>query len=159
MHDIDVILCEDMTKPVVLVEVDDNGCWFLLVTGRAGTSARKKPMADGYVEMNVPGGRRSLRAHCVMYETFVGPIPPHAQLDHLCRVRACCNPDHVEPVTPRENTLRGQGIGAINAVKTHCVNGHEFTPENTYIRPDDGGRSCRKCGVIRANKYRKRTMT
>jgi hypothetical protein len=67
-------------------------------------------------------------------------------LDHLCRVRACVNPMHMEPVTARENTLRGESFSAIHAAKTHCVNGHPFTAENTYVPKDrPWQRCCRQC--------------
>lgn len=92
------------------------------------------------------GGRRgkSLLAHRVSYELFVGQIPDGLTLDHLCRVRHCVNPLHLEPVTGRENTLRGEGPAAVAARKTHCDSGHEFTPENTYIARN-GTRKCRTC--------------
>ena len=72
-------------------------------------------------------------------------ISSSKQVDHLCKNRKCVNPDHLEVISGKENTLRGMGPTAINARRTHCVNGHEFTPENTYIRPDDGARDCRTC--------------
>jgi hypothetical protein len=71
-------------------------------------------------------------------------IPVGTELDHLCRNRACVAPDHLEAVTHRENVLRGTSPSAICAAKTHCVNGHEFTAENTLRRPD-GSRKCRTC--------------
>ena len=84
-------------------------------------------------------------AHRVAYEITVGPIPDGMQLDHLCRVRACVNPGHLEPVSNRENALRGVGPTAVNAAKTSCVRGHGFTPENTRISPSSGKRTCRTC--------------
>lgn len=88
-------------------------------------------------------------AHRVAWTLTHGPIPDAADIDHVCRVIACCNPDpkHLEPVTHRENLRRGQGASAINAKKTHCPQGHEYTPENTIIRERDGytGRECRIC--------------
>lgn len=119
----------------------DSGCWEWL-----GVIA-----PNGYGMLGI--GRRSLGekrtayAHRLSYETFVGPIPAGHDLDHLCRNRCCCNPAHLEPVTRRENNLRGDGpaiLSALNGSKTHCKNGHAFTPENTRMRPT-GGRECKEC--------------
>lgn len=78
-----------------------------------------------------PSGCKHGLIHRISYEAFVGPIPEGLQIDHLCRVRSCCNPKHLEPVTPRENTLRV--VRANRPLHTHCVRGHAFTPENTRI--------------------------
>lgn len=88
--------------------------------------------------------RSQQAAHRWAYEHYRGPIPEGLQLDHLCRVRSCVNPDHLEAVTARVNTLRGKGRTARNAAKTHCVRGHEFTPENTRLC-EAGKRKCREC--------------
>lgn len=98
--------------------------------------------SNGYGTFKV--GVKMVGAHRVAYELLVGPIPDGFHIDHLCRVRACVNPAHLEPVTSRENTLRGVGFSAVNARKTHCPQGHQFTPENTYTQ-SDGRRRCRKC--------------
>lgn len=119
-----------------LVEVDANGCWLW-----QGTLTH-----DGY------GMYRGARAHRSLYEYFVGPIPDGLVIDHLCRVRSCVNPEHLEPATVRENTLRGEGRAAINAVKTHCVHGHEFTPENTMRQKR--GRLCRECHRLKLRRQR-----
>lgn len=93
------------------------------------------------------------RAHRRSYEWLVGPIPEGLVLDHLCRVRNCVRPDHLEPVTNRENILRGVSPTARNAVKTHCSQGHPYDSSNTYVRPG-GGRDCRACkrNIMRAQR-------
>lgn len=88
--------------------------------------------------------------HRASYEMFVGPIPEGLVIDHLCRNRACCRPDHLEPVTIGENIRRGE-----QATKTHCVHGHEFTPSNTYLRLT-GGRECRACRKRRMAEHKER---
>jgi len=100
-------------------------------------------MPAGYGLFGV-GRRRPEYAHRFSYELAFGPIPQGMVIDHLCRNTSCVNPDHLEVVTHRENSLRGNGSPALNARKTHCIHGHEFTPENTYRYPH-GGRKCRTC--------------
>src|SRR4051812_29221215 len=81
--------------------------------------------AGGYAYIKHEGVNR--RAHKVAYEYYIGKVPEGLHLDHLCRVRHCVNPLHLEPVTPRENVVvRGIGCSAANARKTHCDHGHEF---------------------------------
>ena len=100
------------------------------------------------------GKYRGKFAHRVSWEQSNGPIPEGLQIDHLCRTRCCVNPDHLEPVTQRENVLRGVGYAAQRAKATHCVNGHEFSPENTgRFR---GGRVCRACKRERMALYGRR---
>ena len=103
--------------------------------------------ADGYGKTAVASGRVQT-SHRFFYEQLVGPIPDGLQLDHLCRVRNCVNPAHLEPVTVRENTLRSEGFAARHARQTHCLRGHEFTESNTYMRRNAKGgisRTCRTC--------------
>jgi hypothetical protein len=97
--------------------------------------------------------RKSFYAHRWSYEYFVGPIPEGFELDHLCRTPACVRPDHLEAVTPQINQLRGFGISGLNARKTHCKNGHEFSENNVKQCPD--GRRYRTCMRERARGYRK----
>ena len=109
---------------------DETGCW-----NWVGNTS------DGYGALRID--RKMVKAHRFAYELLVGPIPDGLQLDHLCRNRACCNPGHLEPVTDVENILRGEGPPAVNARKTHCIHGHEFTEANTYVYPHF--RSCKAC--------------
>jgi hypothetical protein len=115
------------------VALDDDGCWIWL-----GPTVH-----NGYGRICV--NSKPSMAHRWAYEHFVGPIPQGLQIDHLCRVRACCNPDHLEPVTPLENTRRGQGNGS----KTHCNYGHPFDDSNTVWIKDGARKPCRACRECR----------
>lgn len=87
---------------------------------------------------------RNVRAHRWAYEALVGPIPKGLQLDHLCRVRHCVNPAHLEPVTSRQNSERGLPGGRTWRKNiTHCPSGHEYSPENTRVYY--GSRVCLAC--------------
>lgn len=130
------------------IKISPGGCWLW-----SGAIA-----PNGYGSLGI--GQRSLSAarkiyaHRLSYELHVGAIPEGLDLDHLCRVRHCVNPSHLEPVTRQENVRRGVGsnVGDYNGKKSHCVNGHAFDKVNTYLRPT-GGRSCRAC--LRARRIRK----
>ncbi len=78
-------------------------------------------------------GGRTTQAHRYAYEALVGPIPEGLTLDHLCRTRACVNPAHLDPVTNRENVLRGVGLSAQNARKDRCRNGHLFDEQQPLV--------------------------
>lgn len=89
-------------------------------------------------------GNRLVVAHRWAYEHLIGPIPEGLQLDHLCRVRRCVNPSHLEPVTRGENIRRGDHQGRR---KTHCPQGHIYDETNTRVYA--GKRSCRMCNNVR----------
>ena len=119
------------------VAVSEGGCWVWSGTldgagyGRIWTGSR------------VVGNRTSTLAHRASYLAFVGPIAEGMVLDHLCRNRACVNPDHLEPVTQQVNLLRGETLQAANRRKTHCPKGHAYDEANTlHYR---GKRYCRAC--------------
>jgi hypothetical protein len=93
---------------------------------------------DGYGQFWQDG--RMQRAHRLAFRDLLGAIPRRFVLDHLCRVRNCVNPDHLEIVTRGENIQRGG-----NAIKTQCPQGHPYASGNTYLRPLTGHRSCKQC--------------
>lgn len=125
--------CHPIQRFVNKITFSDSGCW--LWTG--GRTVR------GYGLFWLNGN--DVRAHRFAYEEMVGEIPEGMVLDHLCRVTTCVNPSHLEPVTNRENVLRGYGPTAENARRDACRMGHPFSPENTYSRPGLGDRQCRAC--------------
>lgn len=109
----------------------ESGCWLW-------TAAHS---AEGYGLFHLPRPRGMVRAYRFAWEnTGHGAIPPGMQIDHKCRVPACVNPDHLQVVTPRENTLLGIGPTAVNARLTHCRRGHALPAKNAR-----GRRRCREC--------------
>ena len=97
---------------------------------------------------------RPRHAHRVSYEMLIEPIPDGLEIDHICRVRACVNPEHLEPKTHLEN-MNAPGslvVGPLSfqGAKTHCPKGHEYTSDNCYIRV--GKRDCRACDRERKRK-------
>ena len=108
---------------------NDGGCWTW--TGATDGSGR-------YGSFSVNG--KLERAHRVAYRIAIGPVPEGLVLDHLCKVTLCVNPRHLEPVTQRENVMRGDSLQAANARKTHCPRGHAYD-----MTMPNGGRTCRAC--------------
>lgn len=138
------------------ITVNDSGCWVY------PTKAK-----DGYARVSVrsdstKSGYTTVRPSRVMYEAEVGPIPEGLELDHVkargCTSNACCNPAHLEPVTGVENKLRADNPIMLNALKTHCPAGHEYTEENTY-RTATGGRLCATCQKDWQKAYRRSKKT
>lgn len=123
--------------------------WARLKQTESGCWEWQGSTTQGYAQVTVAG--KTKRVHRWTYELLVGPIPEDKVIDHLCRNRACANPDHLEPVANRVNVLRGVGETAKNALKTHCIHGHAFTPENTYT-PPSGGRECRACRLAASRR-------
>jgi len=114
------------------------GCW--LWTACKNT--------DGYALVCFQ--RKVRTAHRLIYEMLVGEIPEGMSLDHLCRVRHCVNPEHLEPCPLRENILRSPvQLSAVNASRDACKHGHRFTPENTVVRNrkqrNNPSRQCLTC--------------
>jgi HNH endonuclease len=119
-------------------------CW--LWTGRVNNG--------GYPVVFWRGNSRP--AHRAFYEDIVGPIPVGLVLDHLCRDPLCVNPLHLEPVTQRENTLRGLSRHNHRHKATVCKHGHEYTAENTVLDAR-GHKGCRECGRTRSReRYRRK---
>jgi len=129
------------------VSAGTDGCWTW--TGMS---------SEGYGRFYAVS-KKYVRAHRWSYEHLVGPIPPGLVLDHLCRNTFCVNPAHLEPVSQRENVLRGASNAAERARQSHCKRGHEFTPENTYIHPPGMRRMCRECHRLAAAARRARSRT
>lgn len=100
----------------------------------------------GYGRARAPRGVGTEAAHRIAWMMLVGPIPEGLELDHLCRVRACVNPAHLEPVTHAENLRRGIRRD-VSVGKTHCKHGHEYTRANVYMHR--GARYCVECHRIR----------
>ncbi len=115
--------------------VTESGCW-IWTSGMRGA----------YGRFPLPGrGNGSTQAHCWAYEHFKGTIPDGYEIDHLCRVHCCVNPDHLEPVTHRVNVLRGVSKLAEQARRTHCPQGHLLSGPNLLMRNRGKSRSCRIC--------------
>lgn len=96
----------------------------------------------------------NMLAHIWSYENVNGPVPDGLQLDHLCRVRRCVNPAHLEAVTAQVNNLRSEAPSARNAMKTHCPQGHPYAGTNLYTYR--GQRVCRECGRLAQRRYNER---
>jgi len=97
----------------------------------------------GYGRVTISGV--VFKVHRLAYAHLREPFPLELVIDHLCRNHLCCNPTHLEPVTSRVNTLRGESPAAKRARQTKCIAGHELAGENVYTHPKRGTRECRTC--------------
>jgi hypothetical protein len=123
--------------------IEPDGCW--LWTGYCNP--------QGYGQTSLLG--ESGAAHRIIYEHVVGPVPKGLVLDHLCRQPACVNPAHLEPVTHRENILRGEGLAAQQVKRTHCPYGHPYEGDNVFIGKS-GSRFCRECSRRRSREQQRK---
>ena len=113
---------------------------------------------NGYGVVQYEG--RVRRAHRVVYEHVKGKIPEGFEVDHLCRNRACVNPDHLEAVPQPVNNMRSLSASALHARQSHCLRGHPLAGENLYLRKrgHKTERFCRECARIRdAARYQRRS--
>jgi hypothetical protein len=133
------VQASDMRRLLEKVAIGEDGCW----RSTGGLTPK------GYARFKFDD--RSGQGHRFAYLALVGPIPEGLELDHLCRVRHCINPAHLEAVTHLENVNRRVIPGPV----THCIHGHEYTPDNTYTYPG-GKRVCRICKNDEKARYRAR---
>lgn len=130
----------DKNGPVPTVRADLGPCWLWTAGLNSG----------GYGQLIIgskaDGTHRPESAPRIAYFLVRGPIAKGLQPDHLCRVRCCVNPSHLEPVTQAVNKARGEG-GRHNKAKSHCPQGHPYSAKNTVLEPRPNGRSARRCRI------------
>ena len=128
------------------ITVDPSGCWLWDAVNWAG-----------YCQTLVLDGSKMV-PHRATYLLLVGVIRDGLDLDHLCRVRNCVNPKHLEPVTRSENLRRSSLTGKHRLLTTHCPKGHPYDSANTYPEPG-GGRGCFTCRRAASAAFYRRTRT
>lgn len=129
----------------------NTGCW--LWTGAVNGH---RDVHGGYGHLTIY--KKYVSAHRLSYVLCKAGIPDGLTLDHLCKNRLCVNPAHLEPVSLKENILRGSGASARNARKVSCSKGHPLSGENLYIHPT-GGRRCRICNYWQVRLRREKMFT
>lgn len=135
----------------------DRGAWLATVQRIMPDLCWNWPWAKnkaGYGQWKQDG--KQCGAHRVLYEKLNGPIPAGLTLDHTCKNVSCVNPAHLEPVTMRENLMRGSSFSSSNARKTHCPQGHAYDEQNTLHCAKR--RFCRTCLRERSRRV-KSTLT
>lgn len=127
------------------IKLHDDGHW--LWTGAT------QPNGYGYTRWKINGKWRHAFVHRLFYEEHVGPIPKGLQIHHICGVKTCVNPNHLQALTPKEHTATKNSRGAPK--KSHCKRGHKFTAENTYWF--NNTKNCRICRTEAVRRWRKHT--
>lgn len=125
------------------------GCWIWMGSVFMPTHGAGE---YGRLDVKIEGVKKALKTHRLAYMYWKGPIPSHLVIDHLCRNTLCCNPDHLEIVTNKENALRGVGACGLNSQKTHCKGGHLLA--ETYSKSALLRDNKRQCSICR-NAYKK----
>lgn len=120
----------------------NSGCWLWIGV----SNSQKGKLRYGYIGHK----NKKLSAHRYSYERFIDIIPEGLVLDHLCKITLCVNPNHLEAVTQKTNILRGETGKYKRPIKSHCLHGHEFTKENSYINKNT--KRCRKCANLSRQK-------
>ena len=137
--DFDSINIDSFLKHIDIQEADKCWKWMGIKWGKNKEYGcyRKRPL--------------TVNAHRISYLIFIGDLIPGMVIDHVCRNKSCVNPAHLRQVTPYINTIENSdNFIAVNIQKTHCVHGHEFTPENTRIYKEH--RYCKTCNRLRPGK-------
>lgn len=120
----------------------ESGCWIWTAS----------LMPNGYAQFRYSRAKNGY-GHRFSYEHHIGPIPEGRQIDHLCKNKACVNPDHLDVVTPKTNIERIGPRRSANAEKTHCPRGHPLSGDNLYVFPNRRARTCRTCRREYAREY------
>lgn len=152
----------DKNGPIPLNRPQLGKCWNWM--GPQDNQLRKGDHGGSYGRFRA--NRWYYMPHRVAWVLANGEIPKGLVIDHVCRNRLCVNPAHLEPVTDKVNILRGVSFSAQNAQKTHCINGHEFTPENTLrVKTRNGngrgtkrgiGRACKICHLLSSKEWKRK---
>lgn len=140
------LLPEQIRSKIVVDEITGCWCWSAAHFQSTGYARIKYNSHDGC-------------AHVVVYKLLVGDVPEGLELDHLCRNRGCVNPAHLEPVTHRENMMRGDTITSANAKKMYCIHGHPLFGPNLYVYKSGKRKGKRRCRVCEAAIQRRARAT